>query len=319
MSFDARNLRNLGNRIEVQIPRDEAGYIGRECPNSDCLGYFKVMPGTGLPGSGIPCHCPYCGHTGSHNTFWTPEQVEYAKSIALGKVTDAIRKDLKQLEFEHKPKGPFGIGFSMKLEPGASIPIKRYREKELETHVTCGNCTLEYAVYGVFAYCPDCGVHNSLQILERSLTVIEKQVTLATSITDLDLKNSLIEDALENCVSSFDGFGREECRVAFSKIGTQVKNYSFQNLELADERLQKDFGVSLKSNVDPHIWSVAVLGFMRRHVIAHRAGVVDQKYIDQTSDPTAHVGRRLHVDPDHVRDVAVAVREIGQRLTDLLR
>lgn len=44
--FDARALRNLGNRITVSIRPDNDGFIGRECPNRDCKEYFKITPGT---------------------------------------------------------------------------------------------------------------------------------------------------------------------------------------------------------------------------------------------------------------------------------
>jgi hypothetical protein len=27
---------------------DDDGYFGRECPVEECLGYFKVTPGTGI-------------------------------------------------------------------------------------------------------------------------------------------------------------------------------------------------------------------------------------------------------------------------------
>src|SRR5262245_44734356 len=104
MSFGFDGLRRLGNRIQIPIPMDAMGFVGRECPEAECEGYFKIRPGTGLKGSGVPCHCPYCGYTSSHNSFWTREQIEYAKSVALRQVTDAVRRDLKQLEFEHKPK-----------------------------------------------------------------------------------------------------------------------------------------------------------------------------------------------------------------------
>jgi len=151
--------------VQVPIPKDAEGFLGRECPQERCLGYFKIKPGTGLKGNKLSCVCPYCGHSGPHDTFWTKEQLEYAKSVALRNITDAMRRDLKKLEFEHKPRGPFGIGISMKLKPGAPVPIRYYREKSLETKVICDHCTLEYAVFGLFAYCPDCGAHNSLQIL----------------------------------------------------------------------------------------------------------------------------------------------------------
>ena len=91
-------------------------------------------------------------------------------------------KDLKSLEFEHKPSGPFGIGISLKLEPSAPHPIRYYREKKLETEVICDACTLRYAIYGVFGWCPDCGVHNSLQILIKNLELANKELALAEAV-----------------------------------------------------------------------------------------------------------------------------------------
>src|ERR1700736_5285610 len=130
--FAMNNLRNLGNQFSVQINPDTDGYVGRECPIEECLGYFKITPGTGIKGP-APCHCPYCGHVGEMNTFWTKQQIEYARSVVKRKVVEAVRQDLKSLEFEHKPTGPFGIGISLKLQPGDPIPVRWYREKNLET------------------------------------------------------------------------------------------------------------------------------------------------------------------------------------------
>ena len=173
MSFRARNLERLGNKVSVAIKADEDSYVGRECPAETCLGYFKITLGTGVKGP-APCHCPYCGHTGDQNTFWTQEQLEYAKSVVLRQVTEAFRRDLKSMEFDHQPRGGFGIGVSLKVTGGRPHPIRYYRERKLETHVVCENCTLRYAIYGVFGWCPDCGVHNSRQILAKNLELAEK-------------------------------------------------------------------------------------------------------------------------------------------------
>ena len=137
-----KHLRRIGNSFAIQIPTDDEGFTGRECLNPECEGYFKVVFGTGLKGDALPCHCPYCGHTAQHDEFWTQEQIQYLRSVALRTVSDALRKDLKALEFDHKPRGAFGIGFSMKVEFGRPIPIHRYREPQLETVVTCSDCTL---------------------------------------------------------------------------------------------------------------------------------------------------------------------------------
>ncbi len=246
------HLRRLGNRISVRIQADENRFTGRECPQTDCEGYFKIRLGTGLKGDGLPCHCPYCGHAAGHDQFWTKEQLQYAKSVAMQKIADAIHKDLKELEFDDKPEGAFGIGFSMKVEAGRQPPIHYYREKQLETEVVCTSCTLRYSVYGVFAFCPDCGQHNSIQILDTSLEVIGKMLEMATRAEKV-LAERLIENALEDCVSTFDGFGRELCRLHAYKARTPAKaeKMNFQNLEGARNGFLDLFGVDVSMAVEP--------------------------------------------------------------------
>ena len=50
MSFNFSHLQNIGDHIEIPIGKDQDGYLGRECPDEKCLGYFKIKPGTGLTG-----------------------------------------------------------------------------------------------------------------------------------------------------------------------------------------------------------------------------------------------------------------------------
>lgn len=263
-------------KFTISIPTDGKGLAGRECPVKECLGYFKVKFGTGLKGKNLPCVCPYCGHSGPHDTFWTQEQLEYAKSIAMRKATDWAVQELKKMEFDIPARGPFGIGISMKVKPGTPHPIRYYREKKLETDVTCSSCTLEYAIYGVFGYCPDCGVHNSFQILEKNLELAGKELTLASESEDEELKQHLIGDALENAVSAFDGFGREAAR-AYSRLssdGKKASALSFQNLANADSHVRALFGFGLSDAVIADEWNLLVRCFQKRHLLAHKMGVV---------------------------------------------
>ena len=63
-------------------------------------------------------------------------------------------------------------------------------------------------IYGVFGFCPDCGNHNSIIILRKNLELIEKILAFAGNDKS-ELAQMLIADALENCISVFDGFGRK--------------------------------------------------------------------------------------------------------------
>jgi len=147
--------------FRISIPPDNEGYTGRECPI--CKKYFKIKFGTGLPNSST-CHCPYCNHIGSQKEFWTQQQIEYAQSIALHHVSNQLLQSLKQLEMAPRHDQLISIGVTVS---GSPMPIVYYSEKELEQKIVCQNCSLEYTIYGVFGYCPDCGIYNSKQILCR--------------------------------------------------------------------------------------------------------------------------------------------------------
>lgn len=298
------HLRNLGTQ-QIPMSADEDGYFGRECPVKECLGYFKITVGTGIK-EPAPCHCPYCGHSGDSGTFFTQDQVEYIQSIALKTITDALHKDLKSLEFEHKPQGLFGIGFSLKIKESAPLPIRYYREKKLETEIVCDSCTLRYAIYGVFGWCPDCGVHNSLQILNKNLELARKELALAAS-ADTDLADYLIGDALENVVSAFDGFGREIC-------SQKAADIHFQNIAGARRRVQDKFGFDFADTLRLDEWDTACRVFQKRHILAHRMGVIDEDYLQKANDAGAILGRRIALSQVEVETSISIVESMGRRL-----
>lgn len=136
--------------ISVEMLQDKEGFIGRECPNAECLGYFKVVPGTGMDTH--DCFCPYCGQRASDDQFFTQEQIQYATSVALNRLTGEAIKAFKE-GFEGA--GVKGGLFSLRFEvTGTPRPIHYYRERQLEQRLTCEVCRLTYAIYGVFGYCP---------------------------------------------------------------------------------------------------------------------------------------------------------------------
>ncbi len=306
---------DIPSKISISIPPDERGMTGRECPNDGCLGYFTVEFGTGLKGEGLPCHCPYCGHKNTHDHFWTSQQIAYAESVALNEIDGAVFNELKKLEFNTPPQGLFGIGFSMKLEPLVPRPIQYYREKQLETDVVCSRCTLHYSIYGVFGFCPDCGIHNSLQILQKNLELAGKELDLAAQQENQELRNHLIGDALENVVSAFDGFGRET--VALCQ--PQDEGLSFQNIAAADTKVTRRFGTALSAGVGADQWQLAVRCFQKRHLLAHKMGVIDEKYIATTNDPTAQLGRKVRIEEQEVRTLIATMDLLGNHLMNLVQ
>ncbi|MEA2919061.1 MAG: hypothetical protein QOJ15_11142 [Bradyrhizobium sp.] len=304
--------------VTVKLSTDEHGYVGKECPEPECLGYFKVTPGTGLKGSDLPCHCPYCGYTGSHKRFYTPEQIAYAKSVVVRQFSDKLVATLKKMEFDHKPRGAFGIGMSLKVQPGERPPIQQYRERKLETEIVCKNCDLHYAVYGVFGFCPDCRQHNSLQILESNLAIVGKMLDMAEQ-ADRDLAEKLVENALEDCVSAFDGFGRELCRLHTTRHPEgRLDRWTFQNLETVRSNIRDNFGTDIAALVLDDEWKEALIAFQKRHLVSHKMGVVDQSYIEKTGDSRHAVGRKIEITAVEVRDLSRTLKMLAEDIAKII-
>lgn len=305
------HLRRLGDRIVTKIRPDDEGFIGRECPK--CRGYFKIDLGTGLKQEELPCHCPYCGHAAERDRFVTEDQIAYARSVARRKVVDAFRRDLKALEFSHKPIRGSGIDISLKVKHGQTIPIHRYKESQLETEIVCTNCTLRYSVYGVFAFCPDCAQHNSLDIFNGNMDLVRKMLDLARNQNQRELSEKLIKNALGECVSVFDDFGREICRVygAYARGSIDADRVSFQNVIRSRKQIITAFGIDIAESLNEYRWNQVVNLFQKRHVVVHRMGVVDQQYVNLAGDDVK-VGRKIVVDMSEVEELTENLSVIAE-------
>ncbi len=286
--------------FSVTIKPDADGYTGLECPT--CERYFKIKFGTGLPGA-PECHCPYCNHIAPRTKFWTKQQIEYAKSVAVNKISDQLLSQMKQMERRPDPRAFLSIGITVK---GSPTPIAYYSEKQLEERVTCSSCTLEYTIYGAFGFCPDCGVHNSLQIVNANFDLLLKTLDLANT-ADADLSKKLVENALEDAVSCFDGFGREHCV-------NQPYKISFQNIDGAKERLQREVNLDISAALNQNQWKFVCEQFQKRHLLAHKMGIIDSDFVSKTGSSSSLLGRKVVVSEADVRSLVAHLRVIADAL-----
>lgn len=292
--------------MAITIYPDEEGYTGRECPA--CEKYFKVKFGTGLPGD-VDCHCPYCNEVAPHDNFWTKHQIEYAQSVALNQITSQLLGQMKKMERKPDRNQFISIGITVK---GSPTPIIQYFENELEEKVTCENCALKYAIYGVFGYCPDCGVHNSKQMANANYDLILKMLDLSSK-ADAEIANKLIENALEDAISAFDGFGREHCSEAFSN------NISFQNIARAKDRILKERKFDIADGILPEDWAFVSIQFQKRHLLAHRMGIIDQEYCRNTGSNLCLVGRKVSITKEDVIQLIGHLTSIGENIYSGIR
>lgn len=284
----------------MDIKKDDEGYLGRECP--ECEKYFKIKPGTGIPDFS-DCYCPYCQHMGPQDHFWTKQQIEYARSVVLKKVSGDLLKMMKKMEAKPKKNQPISIGITVKGRP---TPITYYSEKELEEKVECKNCTLQYAIYGAFGYCPDCAGHNSQQIAEANFDLVIKILDLAKK-SPSDIKSKLIENGLEDCISAFDGFARERCRDRYPKL-------SFQNIYVAKQKLDES-GINIAEGLDSSEWEFVIKQFQKRHLLAHKMGVVDEEYIKNTGSHPEQLGKKVSITENDVMSLIGHLKVIVSNLS----
>lgn len=300
--------------ISIKFPTDENGMTSRECP--ECENIFKVKFGTGITDENLLCTCPYCGYKDDMQSFHTKEQVEYAESIAMQCMYDEINKLFddwgKKIEISSR-NSPIKIKL---IHNKLTYPISTYQEKELETNITCDVCQLEYAIYGKFAYCPDCGSHNSLQIFNKSLDVEAKKIHLSSTIEDKELAQSLQVDPLINSVSAFDGFGRALLESSKLFRTNQLSKISFQNIENAREKILNLCDYDIKTEIIDEDWAFLIMGFQKRHLLSHRSGVIDEAYLERSGDTSAILGRKVVVTPEEVIRFITLLRELGLSLNN---
>jgi len=296
------------DEMRVPIPVEDNGFMGRECPKEDCQGYFKIKLGTGIIGEGYnKCYCPYCGHESTQDYFFTKEQIEYAKSIAVRKIQKTLRTEIKKWDrnLRSSTRNSF---FKLRVDYKQSYhPVAYYAEKELETHTVCESCTLEYAVYGKFAYCPDCGADNTLQILGANLDLVRKLLAQAEAEEDAEFQEYLVQNALEDVISSFDSFGRNCVNLFTKNTDNEGVGISFQNIKKARDTIQDVFGFDFCDELKDEDWIRVEINFQKRHLISHNDGIIDDVYIQKTNDQFADVGRKVVVTPVEVEEMLQAM------------
>lgn len=144
-----RELRNM-ERMQMSFPieSDEDGYIDKECPNRDCLFQFKVHKEDWKNiFKDEAVYCPKCGKSATSNQWFTTEQVNAGKEMAINNVKamigNAMREEAKQ--FNRNNKKGF-LTFAMKVngfnEQIIKLPIKC---KEIfEQKIKCEKCNARY-------------------------------------------------------------------------------------------------------------------------------------------------------------------------------
>ncbi len=137
---------------------------------------------------------------------------------------------------------------------------------------------------------------------------------------ELQVAQHLIENALEDCVSAFDGFGRETCRVFATKAAKPEKaaEIRFQNIGAARDRVREQFSIDFAATTAPADWKHILRAFQKRHLLAHKMGVVDEDYLSATGESSSLIGRKVSITGNETRELAGHLKALGGDLFHLL-
>lgn len=295
-------------KIQVKMPSDEHGMIGRECLK--CKQYFKLKPGTGLETN--HCNCPYCDYEGNSDNFWTEAQLEYAQSIAMQQAYDKfIKPSLNKLSnsFKQLERSTRNSLIQIKVKSTGNnsyFPIKYYSENELETVLICDNCKLEFAIYGVFSRCPDCNEINAFLIYEKSLEVIKKNLEV---FSKPEIPKDILEISLSSILSSgiaaFDGLGKELRKRKLDKYPGKTRNL-FQNISLLNNSLNNIIADKHKD------YDKLLILFQVRHIYEHNMGVVDADFVNKLPQFSSMLNRKYKLNVKELNEFIEMMKELGE-------
>jgi uncharacterized Zn finger protein (UPF0148 family) len=317
--------------MSIQIPTDADGLIGRECPDSSCSpGYFKVKLGTGITEGQLEAFCPYCRHAGEPSAFMTKAQIEYAKNTVHREAAKGLSSMIENaLQLGPTGKKRFGgdfISVEMSYKPGDLPHVKPPIEEKLRRDVTCPNCGLEHAVFGLAIWCPDCGNDIFLVHVDKEFSVVRqmledvsrRQEQLGTQVAARD-----VENALEDMVSIFEAALRAMTRRRMKNSGISDEDIEdalrkrvgnkYQSIPLATKVCEHEFGIGLFEDFDRREVETLRLTFEKRHPITHNLGIVDRKYLEKVRSGELE-GRDIPVTVEEINGAIAFSIQVLQKL-----
>lgn len=318
-----REIDRLGSSMDVgvAIPPDEEGYSERGCTNAECLARFKVHTDdwTNLVQEEA-AYCPVCRLEADAQSWWTTEQIEYAKQVAFQQFKDhfdqAMRRGV-QAANRRAPKGGL-ITFSFSYEPGHRQYIAPLVASEvLEQRSACEACGCRYASVGAAFFCPACGHNSARSTFADTIANVRRGLDLIPRLTEMldrdqaaDLGRGIAENAMVKLVTAFQRYAEATYEALPDPKATPAFN-AFQRLGDGSALFLGATGRGYDTIVPPA--ELAELGryFQQRHTLVHDDGIVDQQFIDRSGDASYRVGQRLVIKPAAVRRAAELIEKLA--------
>ncbi len=292
-------MRNDILHFTISIPTDE-GFIGRECNNPNCKRYFKVHTSS-LKNE---MYCPYCGEKFSNDQLWTEDQNQYIKEFAEEKAREFVHKEFSNIFNGLSRRIPRSkhVAFTYKSEPYKARSIEpRYHEHQVDSELTCPNCSFRFQVFGIFGYCPGCQSQNLL-IYDANLEIIKQEISSS------DDQTRALRHAYSDLVSTFESFCKRKAR-AITQETTR-----FQELFEARKFFKDLLNIDILGEITQDNLLALRRVFQKRHAHEHSQGIIEEKYIKKIPEDAHLLGQKAVLSLDEFTQASQALRKVLDKL-----
>lgn len=310
-------------QMSIAFEADQDGYLDKECPIDDCLFQFKVNE-TDWKAlcKDEKAFCPLCRKEAKSDAWFTTEQIEEAKKQAIKHINGRFAKaiDRGTRDFNSKKQRSAFIKMSVKVSGTKKIyylmPVAL--KEAIQLKIQCKVCYANYAVIGSAFFCPCCG-HNSVkQTFDNSLKKIQdkiKNIPLIRQAVETVSKDeaattcrSLIETSLDECVVAFQRF----FEVHFTERNTEktLQFNPFKTTNGSASNLKDVVGVTCEDWVTDEEVKTLNLLFQKRRLLTITEGIIDQQYLDTTSDNSYTIGQRIVIKEKDVLELISLVDKL---------
>ncbi len=316
-------LSRLSQITELSVPleSDDEGYLDRECPAEGCLFPFKVHGDDWQTAvRDEEAFCPSCGHTALKKSWHTTAQVAAAKEYAIGTITNAMNKAMREdaAESKRRPRNSF-LSITLDVKGGVDrvlVPIAAADPMRLRT--ICEGCGCRYSYVGAAYFCPSCGHNSATHTFSQTMATIRTAAGLGQTLKQVlgrdeaeTMARALLEKAMQDAVMSFQRL----CEQLYErKTGRSAQRNAFQRLDTGSQLWGAEIGMTYDQILGQGQFDKLRVFFQQRHLLSHQQGIVDQDYITRSGDHGYAIGQRLVIREPEVLEFADLVEGLGKAL-----
>jgi DNA-directed RNA polymerase subunit RPC12/RpoP len=285
--------------ILVLIISDTREMFGRTC--FECKSYFRANY------CGKVMHCPYCGYTGNNVTFTTANQMQYIAAFCRAFMQAATGQHSVVIDLD-----------SLINELPDNKTPWTYSEQEQQNYFRCAKCSTRYDILGEYGACPGCGKRNAEEVINGKLAKLRKEIEQAKE--DSGRSDPEMDwEKLIRSVSEFEAMANN-LRIdllrlpATRKRKADLRHLNFENIVKASEYINQWFGFDILKDIDSESRTFLNIMFSRRHVFAHNAGRIDQKYLHETGETSVKMNQLIRLKKSELGRLLPLIKQVATNL-----